>query len=166
MSILPVILVLLAQAEEPRPERVVLTGTVVGPDGRPAAGPEVVLTHDAPPVSALTRTTGAVLRPPAVLQTRRTDAEGRFRVELPEDDAAIRRLRVPVSLWAFGPGGALAMRPIPDDWPADGEPVRLALARPETVRFRVLDPEERPAAGVRLVPRGIPPAREARPGGG
>lgn len=90
MSILPVILVLLAQAEEPRPERVVLTGTVVGPDGRPAAGPEVVLTHDAPPVSALTRTTGAVLRPPAVLQTRRTDAEGRFRVELPEDDAAIR----------------------------------------------------------------------------
>ena len=41
MSMVPVILLLLAQAAEP--ERVGLTGTVVGLDGKPAVGAEVVL---------------------------------------------------------------------------------------------------------------------------
>ena len=44
------------------------------------------------------------------------------------------------------------MRPVPDDWPPDGVPVRLTLVPSEAVRFRVLDPEERPVAGARLVP--------------
>ncbi len=81
------------------------------------------------------------MRDPAVLRTRRTDAEGRFQVELPEQgETMLRRWRKPVFQWAFGPGGALALRPIPERWPPDGEPVRLALARPEMIRLHVLDP--------------------------
>ncbi len=153
MSMLPVILLLLAQAAEP--DRVILTGTVVGTDGKPAVGAEVVLAEGTPPVMNIVRYTGAVLRPSAVLRTQRADGEGRFQVVLPHDDARIPRFRRPMFLWAFGPGGALALRPIPVDWPPDGVPVRLTLAPSEAVRFRVLDPEERPVAGARLVPARI-----------
>ncbi len=150
MSMVPMILLLLGQAAEPA--RVVLTGTVVGLDGKPATGAEVVLAEGTAPVMNIVRLTGAVLRPPDVLVSRRSEAEGRFRVELPGDDLRIKRFRRPVFLWAFGPGGTLAMRPFPDDWPPDGVPVRLALAPSEAVRFRVLDPEERPVAGARVIP--------------
>ncbi len=156
MSILPVILVLLAQAAEPRPERVILTGTVVTPDGKPAAGAGVVLVAVAVPPNPEVRRNVAALRPPAVLATRRAEADGRFQIELPER-VEVRQYarRPPVFLWAFGPGGALTMRPIPHDWPPDGIPVRLALAAPEPVRFLVLDPDERPVAGARLAPAWI-----------
>ncbi len=152
MTMLPVILLLLGQAAGP--ERVVLTGTVIGPDGKPAAGAEVVLTDDATWMSQFpfARATTAVLRPPAVLETLRADADGRFRVELPEHGELTFRSKRPIFVWAFGPGGALAMRPVPIDWPSDGESVRMALARPQPVRFLVLDPEERPVAAARLAP--------------
>ncbi len=145
-----VILLLLAQAAEP--ERVVLTGTIAGADGKPAAEAQVVLAEGSPPLTALARRTGAVLRPPAVLRRQEADANGRFRVGLPADDMTIQRFRRPLFLWAFGPGGSLALRPIPDNWPPDGEPVRLTLAPSEPVRCRVLDPDERPVAGARLIP--------------
>ena len=47
------------------------------------------------------------------------------------------------------------MRPIPDDWPPDGIPIRLALAPPGPVEFLVLDPDERPVAEARLAPAWI-----------
>ena len=150
MSMTSVILLLLAQAVEP--ERVVMTGTIASVGGKPAAGAQVVLAEGSPPLNELTRRTGAVLRPPAVLRRQQADANGRFVVGLPSDNVTVQRFRRPVFLWAFGPGGSLALRPIPEDWPPDGEPVRLMLAPSELVRFRVLDPEERPIAGVRLVP--------------
>jgi hypothetical protein len=153
MFMVPVILFVLAQAAEP--EGVILTGTVVGMDGKPAVGAEVVLAEGTPPVMNIVRLTGAVLKPAAVLRTQRADSAGQFQVVLSQDDATIQRFRRPMFLWAFGPGGALAMRPIPHDWPPDGVPVRLALAPSEAVRVRVLDPEERPVAGARLVPARI-----------
>ena len=130
MSMLPMILLLLGQAAGP--ERGVLTGTVVGPDGKPAAGAEVVLTDDATWMSQFpfARATTAVLWPPAVLETLRADADGRFHLELPEHGELTFRSKRPVFLWAFGLAGALALRPVPIDWPADGEPVRMALAAP------------------------------------
>ncbi len=156
MSILPMVLVLLAQAAEPARERVVLTGTVVGPDGKPAVGMEVVLADDASSLIPYNRLAVAVPRPPAVLETRGADADGRFRFELPER-GEVRQdpWRRPGFLWAIGPRGAPAMRPIPDDWPPDGIPIRLALAPPEPVGFLVLDPDERPVAEARLAPAWI-----------
>ena len=151
MSMLPVILLLLGQAAGP--ERVVLTGTVVGPDGKPAAGAEVVLTDDASPLSPDPLISGAALRPPAVLATRRADADGRFQVELPEH-GEVRQYarRRPVFLWVIGPGGPWRCGRSPIDWPPDGVSVRLALAAPEPLEFLVLDPEERPVAGATLAP--------------
>jgi hypothetical protein len=151
MTVASLTLLLLAQAAGP--DRVILTGTVVGTDGKPAAGADVVLTDDASPLIPPGRITGGVVRPPAVLETRRAEADGRFRVGLLEHGEIYRDPnRRPVFLWAFGPRGALAMRPIPDAWPRDGEPIRLVLGQPGPVRFLVLDPEERPVADARLVP--------------
>jgi hypothetical protein len=151
MSTIPVLLLILAQAG---PDRVVVTGTVLGDDGRPAAGAEVVLADDAPPVrlAAIDLATGAVPRAAGLLRDGRAGDDGRFQVDLPEADRTLPRLRRSRFLWALGPAGALAMRPIPEGWPLDGEPFRLTLARPESLRLRVLDPGGRPAAGVRLAP--------------
>jgi len=150
MSLASVLLFWVAQAADP--ERVVLTGTVVGVDGKPAAGAEVVLAESAPPMTVFVRVSGAVLRPPAVLRSRRADATGQFEVELPGRDQVVQRFKWPLVLWAFGPRGDLALRPIPEGWPPDGEPVRLALAPSKAVLFRVLDPDGRPIARARLAP--------------
>ena len=69
MSILSMVLMLLAQAAEPARERVVLTGTVVGPDGKPAVGVEVVLADDASSLIPFAQNRGAVPQQPAVLAT-------------------------------------------------------------------------------------------------
>ena len=122
MSMLPMILLLLGQAAGP--ERVVLTGTVIGPDGKPAAGAEVVLTDDATWMSQFpfARATTAVLRPPAVLETRRADADGRFRVELPEHGELTFRsktARLPLGVRSGrGPGDAAGPHRLAGGWRA------------------------------------------------
>ena len=156
MSILSMILMLLAQAAEPARERVVLTGTVVGADGKPAVGVEVVLADDA---SSRSR----VAQPPSRSCGRRpcwrpcgADAEGRFRVELPER-GEIRQdpWRRPVFLWAIGPRGPWRCGRSPTTGRRTASPFRLALAPPEPVEFLVLDPEGRPVAEARLAPARI-----------
>ncbi len=151
MAVAPLIVLLLAQVAEPEP--VVLTGTVIGIDGKPTAGAEIVLTDDAAPLIIAEGVARAAFPNAAVLRTGKTGAEGGFRVELPgHGETWLPRWKRPVFLWAFGPGGAMALRPIAEGRSADGEPIRLALARPELVRLRVLDPAGRPAAGVRVAP--------------
>jgi hypothetical protein len=150
MPMASLILLLVIQAIEP--EQVFLTGIITGADGKPAVGAEVVLAEGLPPLSDLIRRAGTVLRPPAVLRRMQVDANGGFQIEMPPDDVTVQRFRRPIFLWALGPGGSLALRPISDNWPPDGEPVRLTLAASEPVRFRALDPDGRPVAGARVVP--------------
>jgi hypothetical protein len=153
MYITSVVLLLLAQVAEP--QEIVLTGTIADGGGKPVAGSEIVLAEGLPALSDRIRRSETVLRPPAVLRRLQGDINGRFRVGLPPDDLDVQRFRRPLFLWAFGPERSVAVRPIPDDWPPEGEPVRLTLAPSDSVRFRVLDPDERPVTGVRLMPARI-----------
>ena len=82
MSMLPMILVLLAQAAAGagRPDRD--GGRPRRQAGRRGGGRAGRRRIAAVPYNWLDH--GVVPRPPAVLETRRADADGRFRVELPE----------------------------------------------------------------------------------
>ena len=132
------------------PERVVLTGTVVGPDGKPAAGAEVVLADDASSLIPYVRNRASRSRGlrPCWRPGEPTPTAGSGSSCPNGARSASDARRRPVFLWAFGPRGALAMRPIPDDWPPDGDP------RPAGAR----------AAGAGPVPRARPGRTAGRRG--
>ena len=149
MSILSMVLMLLAQAAEPARERVVPTGTGGRPrrqagrrgGGRPGRRRIVADPYDQFPV--------AVPRPPAVLATRCADADGRFRVELPER-GEVRQdpRRRPGFLWRSARGGPWRCGRSPTTGRRTAIPIRLALARPGPVEFsastRTNGPSRRP----------------------
>ncbi len=156
MSILATLLLLVSQTAS-NPDRVVVAGSVVDADGKPAVDVTIALGDDVPilPELLVTRASAVVFRPATALRRERSGTGGEFRVELPETEWTGLQYRRPFALWAMGPGGSLAIRPIPGGWPADGVPIRMTLARPESVRFLVLDLEGSPVAGVRLLPARI-----------
>ncbi len=115
----------------------VVVGLVVGPDGRPAAGAEVIAAGGSWDDEA-----------PAPLGRTSADAEGRFSLRLEADPEGRDRPTV----WAYRPGFVAASAPIDRD-AAAGSPVRLALGAPAHAGFTVAGPERRPVAGARIIPR-------------
>ena len=128
----PLVWVLLAQTSTTP-----LTGTVVGPDGKPAAGALVVLT--AVPYFGEVR----------VAASAKAADDGTFRLERPSKLAGEGPYLSP-TLWAARPGSRPAYVRYPGSLPASGEPVTLKLGAPGSTPVRVVDPDGKPSAGARV----------------
>jgi hypothetical protein len=117
-----------------------ITGAVVGPDGQPVAGAEVVLT-------AGPARDGSV---PILVRTT-TSADGHFHLDRPETS----RMRDSLSegvIWAFRPGRGLG---VVDLLRADkpGQVHRLILEPQAPRRLTIHDADNQPVAGARVAAR-------------
>ncbi len=136
---------LLARPEpqaEPRPT-VPLSGLVLDSDGRPAAD-----------VAVFASTRGGTPRWGQVVAQARTDAEGRFRIDLPaaESNRSASYSHAD-TLWAYRPGRLLASLPISRDSISPDVTVKLVLGPPSITTFIVRDPDGKPVAGAMVEPR-------------
>ena len=113
-----------------------LSGTVVGPNGEPVAGAELLLA-------------GMPMYDPPILARGRSDAQGRFTVERPAGLAGESRFIAPI-LWVVKPGFRLAFTKFPGPMPGAGEPVRVVLQPPGKAEVRVEGPNGEPVAGARV----------------
>lgn len=148
-------LLLATMAQDPPvtpPGVLMLSGRVVGPDGRPVVGAEVLLSG-----------IGGTDAKRPVLARGRSDAEGRFRVSVPaETDAS--RANLPLALWGHRPGMAAGGVGVSRQKPPGEGAVVVKLGPAEGhVDVRVLGPDGAPVAGATVVPRtlriegGFPP---------
>ncbi len=126
-----------------------IVGEVLGPDGRPRPGTEVIAAGgnwDGKAPGSIGRTT--------------TDDSGVFVLELSDDPSTRER----PTLWAFQPGSVAASRPIDRD-AIEGHPVRLILGSRAGAAFVVAGPDGHPVAGAKVFPwrvaREVPDVPEA-----
>ena len=103
-----------------------LTGTVTGPDGAPAVGAELVLAANDQNTTVLGRA--------------KVGEAGRFTIDRPASP--------PATLWAVQPGCRLGRVDVNGDTNA----LEVRLGPPGGAVVRVLGPDGRPAAGVRVLP--------------
>ena len=119
-------------------ETMSVRGRVLAPDGKPAAGADVFVVVHLPRPLTMSVETSRMLGP------ARTDAEGRFLLELPRklfDNYCM------ADMVAYLPGYAAGL---PGSIPDEGTEVTIRLDREEPVRIRLLDLEGRPASRARL----------------
>ncbi len=118
---------------------VVLQGVVVDPHGKPLPKVDVA-------VAAL-----LLDRSCPILARTSSGAEGAFRLEVPRH--WFSRPATFLSVWAYRPGFAVAVRRL--ETLADGttQSVPLSLGEPSKQTFSVLGTDKLPMAGVRLCPR-------------
>lgn len=121
----------------------VVTGKLVTPDGKTVAGADVWLVAETYP------------EPKAIVLHRgRSDAAGRFRLIRDEKPFEGRFLGCH-AIWAYLPGSCPARAMFQDEWNESGvdpdRPITLTIAPRAATRFRILDPEGNPAAGVRVM---------------
>jgi hypothetical protein len=121
---------------EGKGDRGPLRGQVVGADGRAIAGLDVLAVGGAWDGD-----------PPMEFGQARTDASGRFALDL--DDAMTDCDRP--TLWAVGDGKVAASISLDRD-DADGQPIRLVLESPSVASFLVAGPDGRPIEGARILP--------------
>ncbi len=113
-----------------------LSGTVIGPGGKPVAGADLLLA-------------GMPVYDPPILARGRSDAEGRFTLERPAELAAQTSFIAPI-LWAVKPGYRLAFTRFSGPMPGADEPVRVVLRPPGKAEVRVEGPDGDPVAGARV----------------
>lgn len=145
----------------PDPKPIPVAGTVVDASDRPVAGAEVWLAEAVPP--AEDRRSGTELLAPAPvgplageslpLVHARTDADGRFAVEIPAEVVA-RSSPPALAIWAaaLGQGPRVAWHRLPRVVLAGDPPVRIALGVPSMCERRIVGPDRRPVAGARVIP--------------
>lgn len=117
-----------------------LSGVVVDAQGQPAAGVSVWLADTNPPQLGM-----------ETLAKAKTDDQGRFRLDRPDDLESKGAYWSP-TLWAHRPGAHVARLEFRFGLPGADEPVRLELGPPASVPVRVLRPDGSPAVGVRVQP--------------
>src|SRR3954447_26435393 len=81
----------------------------------------------------------------------RSDAEGRFRLEVPTEIAA-RPAPVSLVVWAVAPGSRISARRLPRVLRPDDPPVRLALGPATQSALTILGPDGQAIVGVKVVP--------------
>jgi hypothetical protein len=117
-----------------------LSGTVEDPAGKPVEGARVWL------VDWSRKDPGA-----EILIEAKTDAEGKFRLDRPDDLVGRAPYRSP-TLWAYKPGNRVAFVEFKKHVPGADEPVRLVLGPPAGVPVRVLMPDGKPSPGAKVRP--------------
>jgi hypothetical protein len=125
----------------PNAAPVPITGTVVDADRQPAAGVGVYYS---------TREAGNAWG--GVVAQTVTDAQGRFRLEVPAP-AARRNFLPACALWAYRPGSLVASRPVTRETLPPDLPITLVLDPPARSKFLIRGPDGRPVAGARIQPR-------------
>ncbi len=146
-------------AADPKP--VPIAGIVVETSGRPATGADVWIV-DARTADESRRFGMEVIwssraKPSEgtipVLLHGRTDAAGRFTLDLPPEVVA-RRVPPVLAIWTAtaGPQPRLASRLLPRIALADEPPVRLQAALPTRTQITVLDAGQSPLARARIIP--------------
>lgn len=125
-------------AETARPAPLLIVGTVLDPDRRPAEGVEVLYSTHRPGVGW-----------GRVVARTKTDAEGRYHLKVAGPPVATE----PGRLWAYRRGNLVASRPITVDIPARAQPLELVLDPPARAVFVVRGPNGQPVAGARIQPR-------------
>ena len=88
-----------------------------------------------------------------VLVHARTDAAGRFTIDVPAE-AVARRSPVPMAIWAAATGkdARVAWHRLPRIVLADDPPVRIELGPAAHAEIAVLGPDRKPVAGARVIP--------------
>ncbi len=143
------------------PKPVPITGIVVETSGRLATGADVWI------VDALTADEGRRFGMEVIWSNRaqpsegtlpvllhgRTDAAGRFTLDLPPEVVA-RRVPPVLAIWTAtaGPDPHLASRLLPRIALADEPPLRLQAAPPRRSQITVLKPSQTPLPHVRIIP--------------
>ncbi len=127
----PLVCVVLCQAPT-----VPLTGIVVGPNGEPLAGADVLLG-------------GLPVFDQIVVARGKTDTRGRFTIERPAGLTAVNPFNAPI-LWVVKPGFRLGCSRFSGPMPKAGEAVRVALDPPGKGEVWVEDSSGRPVAGARI----------------
>ena len=84
----------------------------------------------------------------------RSDAEGRFRLEVPTEIAA-RPAPVSLVVWAVAPGSRISSLRLPRVLRPDDPPMRLALAPATQSELTILVPDGQAIAGAKVVPSRI-----------
>jgi hypothetical protein len=114
-----------------------VSGIVVGADGKPAVGADVLAsggTWDGEPAALIGKT--------------KSDGEGRFVLVFSEEPSACDR----PTLWAFLPGAVVGSVRL-DRGSFEGRSVRMTLGSPGRATFVVAAPDGQPVPGARVVPR-------------
>ncbi|MBI3469054.1 MAG: hypothetical protein HY000_39120, partial [Planctomycetes bacterium] len=113
-----------------------LAGIVVDERDRPLAGVKVYLSFDG--------------MPPEVHSKAESDDSGQFSVTLPPETNG--SFAPPgFALWAYKPGWGVTMEELRRHAMPAGEPIRVVLGPAAQSHFRVLGPNGRPVAGLRIV---------------
>ena len=120
-------------------DSVTVPGVVVDPAGKPLSEVEVVLAARKLPEGSV-----------PILARTVTDAHGAFRLEL--DRQKLQGIGPIRTIWASRPGRLVATQLPELTGNAKVPPVRLTLAEPLKRTVTILDPDDRPLAGIRLVP--------------
>ncbi|HTU90975.1 MAG TPA: sigma-70 family RNA polymerase sigma factor [Gemmataceae bacterium] len=113
-------------------ESVVIRGRVLDPDGKPVKGARLFSPHFRKDDST-------------VVQRDVTDAEGRFRFELPSADARPGQNR---SLIAAANGYGVQWVDLPEE--SSSAELKLRLVKDQAIQGRILSTEGKPVAGVRV----------------
>jgi hypothetical protein len=162
MSLATLIIVALAQLPtSPDPKPVPVSGIVVDGSGQPTANADVWLAealsldegHRFGMELWWSRLTQPHEGSTPVLVHARTDAAGRFTIDIPAE-AVARRSPVPMAIWAAdtGKGARVAWHRLPRIVLADDPPVRIELGPAARAEIAVLGPDRNPIAGARVIP--------------
>lgn len=162
MSLAALVLVALAQLPaSPDPKPVPVSGIVVDGSGQPAANADVwlaeALSLDEAHRFGMELWWSTLTQPhegsTPVLVHARTDAAGRFTIDIPAEVVA-RRSPVPMVIWAAdtGKGARVAWHRLPRIALADDPPVRIELGPAARAEIAVLGPDRNPIAGARVIP--------------
>ncbi len=162
MMLAAFVFVALAQLPaSPDPKPVPVAGIVVDSDGRPCVDVDVWLAEAIGPDeghrfgmelwwAAVTRSDQGTA---PVLVHARTDAAGRFTIDIPAE-AVARRSPVPMAIWAADTGkdARIARYRLPRIVLADDPPIRIELGPAAHAEITVLGPDGKPVAAARVVP--------------
>ena len=130
------------QAASPNPAAngIVITGRALTPNGKPVSAARVAILSKPQP-----RPEARVLKEPEhsdVLGSATTDANGRFRIELPQ----LAGQRDGLTLFVGAKGWALTGKTLGDDLP--GSDLTITIQPERTLRGRILDLQGQPISGV------------------
>jgi hypothetical protein len=126
-------LIWIAMAQSPTAP---LSGTVIGPNGEPVAGADLMLA-------------GMPADDLPILARGRSDAQGRFSIERPAGLAGRNRFIGP-TLWVVKRGFRLSFTRFAGPMPGADEPVRVVLGPPGKAEVRVEGSDEAPLVGARV----------------